>query len=340
MNDSEPSLRRSPVRSLTGVQIVGTGSYLPDNVVTNDDLAQLGFDADWIVQRTGIHARRHAPPSMTTSDMAVGAAERAIEAAGVPREEIDLVILATLSPDYLLPQTAAAVQDRLGLSCPAVDLSAACAGFTYALVTAAQFVASGCSRRALVIGADTNSRVMNPKDKKTFPLFGDGAGAVVLAPGSKEQGLLSYTLGADGSGAELLYRPMGGAKIAFDPNNRDELEPWFLFMDGKPVFKWAVSLLETTFRQVLDEQGRSFDDVKYWLLHQANERILDAAMKGLGIPAEKIVKHLDRYGNTSAGSIPIALDETYRAGAIAAGDQLLMCGFGAGLSWGTLLWRW
>ncbi len=163
---------------------------------------------------------------------------------------------------------------------------------------------------------------------------------MVLAPGSKEEGLLSYTLGADGSGIKLLYRPMGGSKMPLTPESCGAAPMWFMQMEGKPVFKWAVSLLETTFRQVLDEQGRSFADVKYWLLHQANERILDAAMKGLGIPPERIVKHLDRYGNTSAGSIPIALDETYRTGAITAGDQLILCGFGAGLSWGTLLWRW
>ena len=176
---------RSPLRRLTGVQIVGTGSYVPENVVTNEALASLGCDADWIIQRTGIRERRHAPPEMSTSDMAVAAAERCIEAADVDRSEIDLVVLATLSPDYLLPATAAAVQDRLGLNCAAMDVSAACAGFMYALVTGMQFVATGSSKFALVIGADTNSRVMNPADKKTFPLFGDGAGAVLADEGQR-----------------------------------------------------------------------------------------------------------------------------------------------------------
>ena len=204
---------RSPLRRLTGVQIVGTGSFVPDNVVTNEELASLGCDADWIIQRTGIRERRHAPPEMSTSDMAVAAAERCIEAAGVDRSEIDLLVLGTLSPDYLLPATATAVQDRLGLNCAAMDVSAACAGFMYALVTGMQFVATGSSKFALVIGADTNSRVMNPADKKTYPLFGDGAGAVLLAKGSEEQGLLSYTLGADGSGEQLLIRPAGGSRV-------------------------------------------------------------------------------------------------------------------------------
>ncbi|MEX0586041.1 MAG: ketoacyl-ACP synthase III, partial [Pirellulales bacterium] len=182
---------RSPLRRLTGVQIVATGSYVPDNVITNEALANLGCDAEWIIQRTGIRERRHAPPEISTGDMATTAAERCIQAAGVDRADIDLVVLGTLSPDYLLPATATTVQDRLGLNCGAMDVSAACAGFMFALVTGMQYVATGCSKLALVIGADTNSRVMNPADKKTYPLFGDGAGAVLLAKGSDKQGLLA-----------------------------------------------------------------------------------------------------------------------------------------------------
>jgi 3-oxoacyl-[acyl-carrier-protein] synthase-3 len=186
-DDVQISVKRSPLRRLTGVQVIGTGSFLPSNIVNNEMLASLGCDADWIIQRTGIRERRHAPPTMSTSDMAVTAGERCIEAADVDPKDIDLLIVATLSPDYLLPATATAVQDRLGLNCAAMDVSAACAGFMYAYVTGAQFIAAGTSRYALVIGADTNSRVMNPDDKKTFPLFGDGAGAVLLAKGSVEQ---------------------------------------------------------------------------------------------------------------------------------------------------------
>jgi 3-oxoacyl-[acyl-carrier-protein] synthase-3 len=330
---------RSPLRRLTGVQIVGTGSYVPEQVVTNDALASLGCDADWIIQRTGIRERRHAPPEISTSDLAVVAAQRCLEATGVDRRDIDLVVLATLSPDYLLPATAAAVQDRLGLNCAAMDVSAACAGFMYSLVTGMQFVATGSSKLALVIGADTNSRVMNPDDKKTFPLFGDGAGAVLLAPGAKEQGLISYTLGADGSGEQLLVRPAGGSRVPLDAANRNGAS-WFVKMDGRPVFKWAVRLLEDSSRQVLDAAGYKTSDVDLWLFHQANIRILDAAADALAIERGRLETHIDRYGNTSAGSVPIALDEALRAGRFRRGDLLLLCGFGGGLSWGTALMRW
>jgi 3-oxoacyl-[acyl-carrier-protein] synthase III len=328
---------RSPLRQLTGVQIASTGSYVPDKVVTNDDLARLGCDADWIIQRTGIRERRHAPPEISTSDMALEAAERCIKAAGVDRRRIDLLLLATLSPDYLLPATASAVQDRLGLNCAAMDVSAACAGFMYALVAGMQFVATGCSEYALVVGADTNSRVMNPDDKKTFPLFGDGAGAVLITKGSVEQGLLSYTLGADGSGEQLLVRPVGGSRVSL--NGKPGAE-WFVRMDGRPVFKWAVRLLEDSSLQVLNAAGRKTSDVALWVFHQANIRILDAAANALAIDRSKVETHLDRYGNTSAGSVPIALDEALRAGRFTRGDLLLMCGFGGGLSWGTALMRW
>jgi 3-oxoacyl-[acyl-carrier-protein] synthase-3 len=330
---------RSPLRRLTGVQIVGTGSYVPDRVVTNEALASLGCDADWIIQRTGIRERRHAPPEISTSDMAVAAAQRCIEASGLDRSDIDLLVLATLSPDYLLPATAAAVQARLGLNCAAMDVSAACAGFMYALVTGMQFVATGSSKLALVIGADTNSRVMNPEDKKTYPLFGDGGGAVLLSQGSKEQGLVSYTLGADGCGEQILIRPAGGSRTPLNGRAPDAAD-WFVRMEGRPVFKWAVRLLDDSSRQVLDAARCKTSDVKLWLFHQANIRILDAASDALGIDRDKVETHIDRYGNTSAGSVPIALDEALRAGRFGRGDLLLMCGFGGGLSWGTALMRW
>lgn len=337
-DDVQITIRRSPLRQLTGLQIVGTGSFLPDNVVTNDALASLGCDAEWIIQRTGIRERRHAPPEISTSDMAVAAAERCLAVADVPRSEVDVLVLGTLSPDYLLPATATTVQHRLGLNCAAMDVSAACAGFMYALVTGMQFVASGSSKYALVIGADTNSRIMNPEDKKTYPLFGDGAGAVLVAKGSERQGLLSYTLGADGSGDTLLVRPAGGSRDPLDP--RKNGLGWFVKMDGRPVFKWAVRLLADTSRQVIEAAGYTTDDVDLWILHQANIRILDAATDALGIDRRKVVTHLDRYGNTSAGSVPIALDESLRGGRFGRDDLLLLCGFGGGLSWGTTLMRW
>jgi 3-oxoacyl-[acyl-carrier-protein] synthase-3 len=324
---------------LPGVQIVGTGSAVPDHVVTNDDLAPLGCDAEWIVQRTGIRERRHCPPEMTTSDLAVVAAERCLQAAGVDRGDVDLLVLATLSPDRLMPATATAVQHRLDLSCAAMDVSAACAGFAYALAVGMQFVATGCSQRALVIGAEANSRVVDPADIKTYPLFGDGAGAVLLAPGSPEQGAMAYVLGADGSGADLLCRNVGGAARPFRAAGPQD-GSWFIEMDGRPVFKWAVRIVEQSARQVLDAAGWAPEQVNCWLLHQANVRILDAAIEGLGISRERVVMHMDCYGNTSAASIPLALDETLRAGGIRRGDHLVMSGFGAGLTWGTFAWRW
>jgi 3-oxoacyl-[acyl-carrier-protein] synthase-3 len=339
MSDSSPAVGGAPVRSVPGVQIVGTGSFVPDLVVTNEDLASLGCDAEWIVQRTGIRERRHCPPEMSTGDMAVAAAERCLKAAGVDRRDIDLLIVATFTPDRLLPAVATSVQQRLGLNCGAMDLSAACAGFAYGLVTGMQFVATGCSRRALVIGADANSRVVDPTDVKTYPLFGDAAGAVILAPGSPEQGALAYTLGADGSGADLLCRNVGGAARPYQATGASP-GSWLLVMDGKPVFKWAVRVAENSAREVLDAAGWTPEQVDCWLLHQANVRILDAAIEALGVSRERVVMHMDRYGNTSAASIPLALDETLRAGGIRRGDHLVMSGFGAGLTWGTLAWRW
>jgi 3-oxoacyl-[acyl-carrier-protein] synthase III len=333
------SSMRSPLRRLTGVQIIGTGSYVPDNVVTNDALASLGCDADWIIQRTGIRERRHAPAGLSTGDMAVEAAERCIRSADIDRSKIDLLIVATLSPDYLLPATSSAITERLKLNCAAMDVSAACAGFMYALITGMQYVATGCSNAALVVGADTNSRVMNPEDKKTYPLFGDGAGAVLIVKGSGEQGLLSYTLGADGSGEQLLIRPAGGAKVPLDGSTAGGAE-WFVRMDGRPVFKWAVRLLDESSRQVLSAAGCKTSDVALWVFHQANIRILDAAADALAIDRSRVETHIDRYGNTSAGSVPIALDEALRGGRFSRGDLLLLCGFGGGLSWGTALMRW
>ncbi len=330
---------RSPLRALRGVQIVGTGSYLPDKIVRNEDLARLGCDPDWILQRTGIRERRHVPEGQATSDMAVQAGRRCLEAAGADPADVDLLLVGTFTPDYLMPSAACLVQDRLGLRCPAADIVAACAGFVYALVTGMQYVATGCSKLALVIGADCTSRTLNPADKKTYPLFGDGAGAVLLASGSDQQGLVSYTLGSDGSGWELLCRQMGGVKTPFDPACVNG-KPWYVTMDGRPVFKWAVRVLQDTIADVLAAAEQTIDDIDLWILHQANMRIIDAAVENMGIDREKVVVHLERYGNTSAASIPIALDESVRAGRVQRGTRMVMSGFGSGLTWGTAVLEW
>ena len=330
---------QSRLRTLKGVRIIGTGSYLPENVVTNEDLIGLGCDPDWIVQRTGILERRHAPQDMTTGEMATEAARRCIEAAEVDPQEVDLLVLGTFTPDVLMPATACAVQNQLGLQCAAADVNAACAGFLYALITAGQFIAAGGSDLALVIGADCNTRVLNRDDPKTFPLFGDGAGAVLLRRGDAEQGLLSYLLGADGSGRDLLYRPVGGTEVPLGEGECVQANH-FVQMNGRPVFKWAVRLLEQTSLEVLAGAGLQKEDIDLWIYHQANARILDAAANALGIEQQRLVKHLDRYGNTSAASVPIALDEAVRAGQIRPGSQLVLSGFGAGLAWGTAVVRW
>jgi len=339
MAEATSSPRRSTVRKLTGVKILSTGSYVPDVIVRNEDLASLGFDADWILQRTGIEQRRHAPPEMATSDLAAEAGRRCLESAGVDPADVDLLIVGTFTPDVLCPATAPFVQDRLKLACPAFDVQAACAGFVYSLVTGMQYVASGNSRLALVIGADTNSRIVNPKDKKTYPLFGDGAGAVLLAPGGPRQGLLAYTLGTDGSGAELLYRRMGGSR---EPTTCKGLEKnlQFLSMEGRPVFKWAIRLIHDTIHDVLAASNMTIDEVDFLVLHQANMRIIDAAAGDLGIPREKVLANVERYGNTSAASIPLVLDEALRDGRIKPGSRIALCGFGAGLAWGTAVLQW
>src|SRR3984957_1111980 len=240
MNEERiPSLRPA-CRRLTGVRVVGTGSYVPDGIVTNDHLHQrFGFDSDWIVKRTGILERRHALPHQATSDLCYQASRRCIEQAGVKASDIDMLLLATFTPDMSFPSTACLVQDQLKLNCPAVDLQAACAGFMYALITGAAYVASGASDMALIIGGDANSRVVNPNDIKTYPLFGDGAGAVLLTRGRPNQGPLSYSMGADGSGGALLSRPACGTRI---PRSPELLAKGlhFMHMDARAVFRWAV----------------------------------------------------------------------------------------------------
>ena len=339
MAQAELTTRDYPTRTLTGVQILATGGFVPDNEVKNEDLAELGYDADWILKRTGIRARRHAPPEMATSDMALEAALRCLEMADCDAADVDLLILGTFTPDAMCPATAAYVQDRLGVRCAAFDLQAACSGFAFSIITGAQFIAAGTAERALIIGADTNSRIINPKDEKTYPLFGDGAGAVLLGPGSNDQGMLAYNFGSDGSGAELLHRLFGGTRIPVTPEGIEQ-ELQFLTMEGRSVFKWAVRLVDDSVRQVVEHAGLTIDDIDYLVLHQANVRIIDAAVDDLGISRDKVLINLDRYGNTSAASIPLVLDEAVREGKIKLGANVVMAGFGAGLTWGTILFRW
>jgi 3-oxoacyl-[acyl-carrier-protein] synthase III len=331
---------RPKCRRLMGVRVVGTGSYVPDAVVSNEHLHQrLGFDSDWIVKRTGILERRHALPHQATSDLAVEAAVKALAAAGLAAKDVDLLVLGTFTPDMSFPSTACLVQDRLGMVGAALEVEAACAGFMHALITAAAYIVAGVSDTALVVGADCNSRVLNPDDIKTFPLFGDGAGAVVLTKGRPDQGIVSYSMGSDGYGGEMLCRPSGGSR---NPPTTEHLDQGlqYMFMDGRGVFKWAVAILCDTIQDVLKDAEKAAEDVDLYLPHQANIRIINAACDVLRIPRHKVYNNLERYGNTSAGSIPLALDEAVTEGRLKPGQLTLMSGFGAGLTWGTALLRW
>ena len=329
----------SRLATLTGVQILGVGAYAPPNVVRNEDLAELGYDADWIIQRTGIRERRKVDDGTATSDLAIEASLRCLQQAQVSAAELDLIVVATMTPDTPTPSTACHLQRRLGATCPAMDLNAACAGFMYSMVTGMQFLKTGAAKKVLVVGADVMSQVVNPEDRKTYPLFGDGAGAALLGVGSDEQGLLCYTLGANGKGSDLLCSPAGGSR---QPITQDVLDVngQYLYMDGRPVFKWAVRLIVDSINEILSEALIAASEVDLVVLHQANARIIDAAISDFDFGAEKVVINLDRYGNTSAASIPIALDEVMRQGRLKRGDHVLMCGFGAGLTWGTALMRW
>ncbi len=339
MSEILTSPRPSRFGRAVGFRLAGIGSHVPAPVVTNADLAHLGCDPQWIVERSGIHERRHAPPEIATSDLATAAARHAIARAGIDPAAVDLLVLGTFTPDMCIPSTACIVQEALGLDAPAMDVTAACAGFAYALVTAAQFLAAGTSRRVLVIGADTNSRVVDPADIKTWPLFGDGAGAVLLeATDSSEQGLLATALGSDGRGAGLLACPMSGSRQPISAEGVARREQ-FMQMDGRAVFKWAIRLVEENVRQVIAHAGLSLESIDLFVLHQANARIIEGARSALGIPEEKMAINLDRYGNTSSGSIPLALDEAWQAGRVGPGSTVVVCGFGGGLAWGSAVWK-
>ncbi|MFO0807148.1 MAG: beta-ketoacyl-ACP synthase III [Gemmataceae bacterium] len=340
---TEPTDRTSPrprCRSLMGIKVVGVGSYVPDLVVTNDQLhAQFGFDSDWIVKRTGIYERRHAQPEQATSDLAAVAIQRCIANAGIDARDIDLLLCGTFTPDCSFPSTACMLQDRFKLTCPAVDLQAACAGFMYAYITAATYVLSGASDMALVVGADCNSRILNPNDIKTYPLFGDGAGAFLMTRGNANQGILSYSMGSDGHGADQLIRRACGSRLPPTPELLTQGQH-YMYMDGRAVFRWAVAILCDTIQDVLKAQHLTPGDVDLYVPHQANIRIINAACDVLHIPRNKVFTNLDRYGNTSAGSIPLAIDEALATGRLKDGDLAVLSGFGAGLTWGTALVRW
>ena len=331
--------RPQQVQSLTGVEIIAVGACAPEEIVRNEDLAKLGYDADWILQRTGIRERRRAAANQATSDVALVAAQNCLQQANLTAADVDFILVATLTPDHLTPSTACVVQQGLGASCPAMDINAACAGFMYGLITGAHFLQSGSYQRILVIGADLLSRMVNPKDMKTYPLFGDGAGAVLLGANQDNPGLLAFTLGADGAGSELLWIPGGGSREPIT-ESMVAADRHFLQMDGRAVFKWAVRTLSDSVTAVMQHAGISRDELDLVVFHQANMRIIDAATDHLGLDRDRVLINLDRYGNTSAASIPLVLDEACQQGRVKRGDKILLSGFGAGLAWGSAILQW
>ena len=323
-----------------GVSITGLGARVPERVMTNDELSTMMETSDeWIVERTGIRERRIAEPGEALSDLALPAAREALEAAGLEASDIDLVIVATVTPDMAFPATGAIIADQLGAkNAAAYDLSAGCTGFMYAVAQAYGMVAAGLAHRALVVGGDVLSRILDWSDRGTAVLFGDGAGAVVLER-VPEGGFLGFELGADGSGGPQLYLPAGGSRSpATEETVAERLH--FVQMNGREVFKFATRVLVTSAEAVLAECGRTIDDVDVYVPHQANVRIIEYATQKLGIPAEKVIIDVDRYGNTSSGSIPLALADARREGRLQPGRLVLMTGMGAGLTWGSGLIEW
>ena len=321
--------------------IRGIGVFAPERVLTNRDLEQMvDTDDEWIVNRTGIRERRIVADEMATSDLACLAAERALADAGAASEELDLIIVATNSPDMLFPATACLVQDRLGAhKAGAFDLQAGCTSFLYALTIAGNFIATGFYRYVLVIGAECMSRIINWQDRNTCILFGDGAGAVVVGEVPAGYGILSYHLRSEGSGGPLITLPAGMSRL---PASSETVAKGlhYVHMNGREVFKFAVKVLAEGCLKVLAEANLAREDLDYLIPHQANARIIEAAAKRLHLPMEKVFMNIDRYGNTSAATIPLALFEALAGGNIRDGDNLVMSGFGAGLTWGAVAMRW
>lgn len=321
------------------VQIIGTGSYAPQRIIENFKLSDIVETNDeWIRTRTGIHERR-ITESENTSDICVKAAEKAIESAKIKAEELDLIIVATITPDCFTPSTACIVQSRLkAVNAVCFDISAACSGFIYGLHTAAQFIKTGEYRTALVIGAETLSKIIDWSDRNTCVLFGDGGGAAVLRT-SKRKGILAFHAGSDGQRGDLLRCDAVPVKELFAVEDAD-FHKSLVRMDGKEVFKFAVKVMHETIDRLLDKTGLDIDDIKYIIPHQANYRIIETTAKRLKIGEEKFYVNLQKYGNTSAGSIPIALDEMAQKGLLKDGDKLLLVGFGGGLTWGGTIIEW
>lgn len=323
------------------VGILGMGHYVPEKILTNFDLEKMVETSDqWITERTGIKQRHIAAPEEATSDLCYNAAIIALKDAGVAPEELDLVIVATASPDHVFPSTACLVQDRIGAkNAAAFDLAAGCSGFVYSLGVASQMIATGLYKHALIIGAETLSRIMNWTDRNTCVLFGDGAGAAVLGPVEEGYGVLGIDMGADGSGGKYLIQPAGGSRNPASPETV-EANDHTIHMNGPEVFKFAIQIMGKTAKRALAKANMKAEDLDMLFPHQANLRIISSAAKRLKMPMEKVWVNVDKYANTSAASIPIALCEAQAAGALKKGDNILLDGFGAGLTWASIVLKW
>jgi 3-oxoacyl-[acyl-carrier-protein] synthase III len=324
------------IGAASGVRIgvTGLGTHVPERVLTNDELAQIVETSDeWILERTGIRERRIAADDEALTDIALPAAQEALEDAGVAAADIDLLICATVTPDMMFPTSSALLADALGMrKAAAYDLLAGCTGFVYAIAQAYGMLASGLSRRTLVVGGDVLSKILDWDDRSTLVLFGDGAGAVVMEP-VESGGFLGFELGADGGGGENLWYPGSGSRSFDDPEA-------ILKMNGREVFKFATRIMVYSAEQLLPACGKTVEDVDVYIPHQANKRIIDYAVAKLGIPSEKTIVNVDRFGNTSSGSIPLALEDARAEGRLHEGALVLMTGMGAGLTWGSALIEW
>ena len=323
------------------VGIIGIGSFVPEKILTNKDLEKIvDTNDEWISERTGIKVRHIVAEGENTSDIAAKAAERALKDAGLIADDIDLIVVATATPDMLFPATACLVQNKLKAGkAAAYDLAAGCSGFMYAIVTASQFIKTGLYKHVLVIGAESLSRILDWTDRNTCVLFGDGAGAVVLGEVPEGYGILGSNLGADGSGGDLLCLPAGGtSRPATEETVRERLH--FVHMAGNEVFKFAVKVMGEAALNALEHAKIETSEVDWLIPHQANIRIIQSAAKRLKMPMEKVIVNVDKYGNTSSASIPIALEEAIHDGRIKSGQVITMVGFGAGLTWASAVMRW
>lgn len=329
------------IMKLIPVGVLGAGSYVPDRVLTNQDLEKMVETNDeWIVTRTGIRERRLASAEQASSDLAYEASLKALEKAGISAEELDLIVVATITPDMAFPSTACILQDKLGAKkAAAFDLSAACSGFLYGLANAANFIATGAYRYVLVVGAECLSKITDYTDRNTCILFGDGAGAVVLGPVPEGRGFQSFVLGADGSGGGLLKIEGGGSR---NPATAQTVEAkqHFIYMEGREVYKFAVRIMGSAAEEALQKAGKTKADIDLLVPHQANIRIIRSAIERLEIPEEKAMINLPRYGNMSSASVPVALAEAAEEGRIKEGDCVVLVGFGGGLTWGASVLVW